>query len=74
MAASVSSVGPPIVGPGNSAPTIYRRQPVNKEPLSGNTLCHKVWELMSYDTHNVTQAAVFQTMSVLFVRSLAKFW
>lgn len=50
MAASVSSLGPPSMGPGNSAPTVgfavsaTARPGVysNREPLSGNTLCHKV--------------------------------
>lgn len=50
MAATVSSLGPPSVGPGNSAKTVgfavsaTARPGVysNREPLSGNTLCHKV--------------------------------
>lgn len=51
MAASVSSLGPPNIGPGNNAnttgfcvmastkPGVYS----NREPIAGNTLCHKVW-------------------------------
>ncbi|CAB1107305.1 unnamed protein product [Ectocarpus sp. CCAP 1310/34] len=49
MAASLSSLGPPHAGPGSTAPNIgftvaathNRRGVINKEPLSGNTLCHK---------------------------------
>ncbi|CAM9852670.1 unnamed protein product, partial [Ectocarpus fasciculatus] len=49
MAASLSSLGPPNAGPGSTAPNIgftvaathNRRGVINKEPLSGNTLCHK---------------------------------
>lgn len=52
MAASLSSLGPPHAGPGSTAPNIgftvaathNRRGVINKEPLSGNTLCHKVRE------------------------------
>lgn len=53
MAASVTSLGPPTGGPGNSAQcvgfavsaTTRRGVCINKEPLSGNTLCHKVGAL-----------------------------
>ncbi|CAN0049584.1 unnamed protein product, partial [Ectocarpus sp. 4 AP-2014] len=49
MAASLSSLGPPHASPGSTAPNIgftvvathNRRGVINKEPLSGNTLCHK---------------------------------
>lgn len=50
MAATVSSLGPPSVGPGSAAKTVgfavsATTRPgmySNREPLSGNTLCHKV--------------------------------
>eukprot|EP00903_Cladosiphon_okamuranus_P006391 g6256.t1 len=64
MAASVSSLGPPTVGPGNSAPTVYRRQPVNKEPLSGNTLCHKNNVERKHAIHEHRLASVKASLSL----------
>lgn len=71
MAASVSSLGPPTIGPGNSAPTVYRRQPVNREPLSGNTLCHKVGLMLL--VHSKNPGAVSKRQRYCRVSVNAKF-